>query len=228
MVIVEKKGLVFRRKVIDLSKEFKEGKKIYEGLADYISVLSKTGSAKVYVDEIIPENEISVDEVRSIKLPKGYHKIYVVNENEQSGKGLVLGIGTEADIQVEPRQIGETKLLDENNNVVNPAKEDTLTQVRANTENLVKVASTPYIYNVECTNANTEYNQALPDNTKKFLIKARGGQLKVCFTEGQSGSVYILLSDGQAWYEDNVLLTGKTLYFQSPNAGVVAEIIAWV
>jgi hypothetical protein len=95
-------------------------------------------------------------------------------------------------------------------------------------ENIVEYAMTPTLYNITCTVANTEYSRAILADTKKFTIKARGGSLKVCFTSGQSGTTYILLTDGQGWSEDNLRLTGKTFYFQSPTAGAIAEIIGWV
>jgi len=106
------------------------------------------------------------------------------------------------------------------------ASEGTLSLISTELTNKPDKATTPTIYNVTCTNADTEYSQTLPANTKKFTIKARGGSLKVCFTSGQSGTTYILLADGQSWSEDNIEFSG-TLYFQSPSAGTVAEIIAW-
>jgi hypothetical protein len=86
--------------------------------------------------------------------------------------------------------------------------------------------TTPTIYNKTCTSANTEYSQTLPEKTKKFTLKARGGTVKVCFTSGQSGTTYIELTDGQSWSEDNIEFTG-TVYYQSPTAGTILEIVAW-
>lgn len=95
------------------------------------------------------------------------------------------------------------------------------------TEKIIEAAGSVYIYNIS-TAANQEYSQALPPNTFKFTIKARGGPLQVTFSSGQSNTIYILLNDGMSWSEDNVLLTNKTLYFQNRTTnGVIAEIIAW-
>jgi len=138
-------------------------------------------------------------------------------------------------------------VLDIAGNRINPAKEDgNLASIKTSTDNLDVALSTlataskqddqlnrmiergtsPTIYNVTCTNADTEYSQALPASTKKFTVKARGGSLKICFTSGQSGTTYVLLEDGQSWSEDGIVFNG-TLYFQSPAAGTIAEIIAW-
>lgn len=94
-------------------------------------------------------------------------------------------------------------------------------------QEVVTTSTAPNLYNVTCVNAGTEYSQAFPSGTEKFLIKPRGGNLQVCFTSGGSGTTYILLQDGQAYNEDNLLLTGKTLYFRSATAGCIAEIMAW-
>lgn len=83
------------------------------------------------------------------------------------------------------------------------------------------------LYNKTCVAAATEYSQALPANTKKLTVKARGGAAQVCYTSGQSGTTYIYLADGQAMSEDLLYLNGVTLYFQSPTAGAVVEIVAW-
>ncbi|MBI5970576.1 MAG: hypothetical protein HY884_05425 [Deltaproteobacteria bacterium] len=88
-------------------------------------------------------------------------------------------------------------------------------------------SNAPALYNVSCAVAGTEYSQALPANTKKFTVKARGGSLKVCFTSTESGTKYILLPDGSSMSEDLVYLAAQTLYFQSPTTGAVAEIIAY-
>ena len=94
-------------------------------------------------------------------------------------------------------------------------------------EAVVETAQTPALYNVTLSSANTEYSQALPSGCKKFLVKPRGGSLKINFTGNLTTDPYINLEDGQAWNEDNVSLTGKTLRFESPTAGTVVEILAW-
>ncbi len=89
-------------------------------------------------------------------------------------------------------------------------------------------SNAPAVYNVSCAVVGTEYNQALPANAKRFTIKARGGDLKVCFTATESGTKYVLLKDGASMSEDLVYLAAQTLYFQSPTTGTVAEVIAYI
>jgi len=102
------------------------------------------------------------------------------------------------------------------------AKQDTIIGV------MVNRATTPTIYNVSMTLANTEYSQALPANTKKFLIKCRAQYVvKVCFVSGQSGSLYLTIPVGGVYWEDEVQPASLTLYFQCATAAQVAEIIAW-
>jgi|GEM_PF-4928904 len=215
------KGIPLIRKRIKLDNVSLKPEKIYDGVLDFISVVKRTGNVKIYIDEIRDENLFDPSELKAVKIPKGNHKIYVLNEQAQAGKEVVLTLGTHAD--TEPQPVGETrvKVLDTNEAWINPATKEEQAK-------RWEKASIPYIYNVVCSNADTEYNQPLPDGCKKFTIKARGGSLKVCFKAGESGSNYVLLTDGQSWSEDGLDLTGITLYFQSPTAGTVAEIIAWV
>lgn len=86
----------------------------------------------------------------------------------------------------------------------------------------------PTIYNVTMTNASTEYSQALPANTRKFLIKCRTGyDIQVCFANGQSGTTYLTVPAGFSYGEDQINDASITLYFQCATAGQVAEIVAW-
>ena len=94
--------------------------------------------------------------------------------------------------------------------------------------NPVDHGDTPVIYNVTMTNANTEYSQALPANTKKFLIKCRGAyDIKVCFTSSGSGTLYVTVPSGTSYWEDAIQPSSITLYFQCATAAQVAEIVAW-
>lgn len=150
---------------------------------------------------------LTITKSRGLRIP--FYRVFISNE-AQAGKTITLIFGVsdsaiEALAQVEVVMSGAVNLE----------------------EAVVEVATGPTLYNVDCAVADTEYSQALPAGTRKFTIKARGGDLKVCFTNGQSGATYILLTDGQSMTEDNVSLTGKTLYFESPTAGTDAEILAW-
>lgn len=152
---------------------------------------------------------------RGLRIP--FYRIYITHA-AQAGKTVTLIFGV-SDTQIEALQQAEVTmsgLIDASGSVV------------ALTEAVIEEATTPTFYNIDCTLAATQYSQALPAGTRKFTIKARGGDLKVCFTTGETATKYILLTDGQSLTEDQVKLTGKTLYFESPTAGADAEIVAWV
>lgn len=94
--------------------------------------------------------------------------------------------------------------------------------------NQVFPATSRTIYNVTMTLANTEYNQALPANTKKLTIKCRGlYNIKLAFILNQSGVTYLTIPAGMAYSEDLIRPISLTLYFQCPAAAQVAEIVAW-
>jgi len=105
------------------------------------------------------------------------------------------------------------------------ASEVTLRQIR---DNQLASATTPAIYNVTMTNADTEYSQALPTDCKKLLVKCRGGyDIKLAFASGESGTNYITIPSGSALCETLIKAASLTLYFQCATAGQVAEIVAW-
>lgn len=85
-------------------------------------------------------------------------------------------------------------------------------------------------YNVTCTLADTEYSQELPSSTRSISVQVRNyGTGRFCFTEGKvAGSVspYFTLHSGQTYSNDNLKLTGTTIYLASSTAGDVFEIIA--
>ena len=113
---------------------------------------------------------------------------------------------------------------------VNPATEDTLTSVKTAVEALTPTATTPVIYNVTMTLADTEYSQALPANTKKFLIHTRDGTtFRIAFVTGKVATPtepYFTIAANDAYYEDGIKAT-PTLYFGCASAGKIVEIIAW-
>lgn len=87
------------------------------------------------------------------------------------------------------------------------------------------VAAAPTIYNVACPIADTEYSQALPSNTKGFLIKARKNSvIKFAY---QSGATEWLTISAGASYEDKNFYTSQTIYFKNSKADEVIEIVAF-
>lgn len=94
---------------------------------------------------------------------------------------------------------------------------------------VIAAGSTPTIYNVTMTSANTEYSQALPTNTRKADIKLRATNalLKLCFTESASGTTYVTVPYGSSYHLENVDLTSITVYVQSPTASQTLEVVCW-
>ena len=91
------------------------------------------------------------------------------------------------------------------------------------------VGKTPTVINKTLTLANTEYSQILPADTTRFTLQARTSHdVKLSYTSGESGTVYITIKAGSSYTEEN-LDTGSalTLRMQSTNAGIVVEIIAF-
>lgn len=93
---------------------------------------------------------------------------------------------------------------------------------------MLAVGATPAVYNVTMILANTEYNQALPANCRKFLIKCRTNYpIKVCFTALGSGVLFVTVPAGMTYWEDLVYGAALILYFQCATAAQVTEIVAW-
>ena len=113
--------------------------------------------------------------------------------------------------------IGNVGLLDINGVPINPATNDS-----------VAVGTTPAIYNLTMTLANTEYSQALPTGTRALTIKNRGHYAtQFSYTNGASNTTFITIPAGMYYYEEQVNLTGKTIYAQCPQAAQVLEIIVY-
>lgn len=95
----------------------------------------------------------------------------------------------------------------------------------------VQSALTPTTYNIAMTNADTEYSQALPANTKKFTLQCRTAfDIRFAFATGKVATPnepYMTLKSGAVYFEDNLNLTSKTLYVACGSASKSAEVICW-
>jgi len=92
-------------------------------------------------------------------------------------------------------------------------------------------ATTPTEYNITLTNANTEYSQALPANTRRLCFRCRTGvQVRYAWATGKvagSTAPYQSLAAGAEYALDGVKLAAATLHFASATAGSVIELEAW-
>jgi hypothetical protein len=91
------------------------------------------------------------------------------------------------------------------------------------------------VLNLTLTNANTEYSIALPAGCQHFSFQCRTAyDVRFAFETGKAATPtapYATCKAGAVFSspEKVSLLPGKeTLYFASPQAGVVVEIVPWV
>lgn len=102
-----------------------------------------------------------------------------------------------------------------------------MVEARIYSDEVIKVSYTPILYNEVCTVANQEYKKFL-GACFKFTLKARGGTINIAFQPLQSNKTFISLSDGVSYNEDLIKSPQDfMLYFQSPTAGAILEIIGW-
>lgn len=91
----------------------------------------------------------------------------------------------------------------------------------------IKPSTTPAVYNVTCTNADTEYSQALPSNCKSFIIGLKSKLDNVTWVlKFAAGGTEFSLNGTESYSQDNVLFSSQTLYFESNVAGEIIQIIA--
>lgn len=77
--------------------------------------------------------------------------------------------------------------------------------------------------------ADTEQSHTFPPYTKAFSAKARGvGKIKLSFDAGASGTTYLTIWPGAVYTQENIGSASTTIYFQSPVAGLVLELVSWV
>jgi hypothetical protein len=96
----------------------------------------------------------------------------------------------------------------------------------------VKPATTPAVYNVVMTNADTEYSQLLPANTKKFRLSMveNDTAYRVAYVTGKVATPtapYISKIIGSEIKEDGLNLASQTIYFACGSAGKTIQIEAW-
>ncbi len=95
------------------------------------------------------------------------------------------------------------------------------------------ITSTPTVYSVTLTNANTEYSQALPANCRGFEFQAGGDvAIRFAFVTGKVATPtapYMDLKAGDYYfsYPLNQGASPSTLYFASGIAATVVQVLAW-
>lgn len=165
----------------------------------HIYIMTATGTANVRLNE---NSEDAIDLIKGRQINGVFYRIFLSN-SAQSGTSITLAIGVESDI---------FQMID---------------SVSAGTGGIILESTSPTIFNVTCTTVGTEYSQALGE-CRKFMIRPRTGNLQVCFVSGGSGTLFVSVPAGGAYFEDYIHPTALTLYFRNDAAGAIAEIIKWV
>lgn len=194
-----KKDRIKTYQILDLDLSIARSNNEFNIVGNYIYVLSLNGSINFCFNELT-NDKVDLIEYRVIKTP--FYRFFVNNE-AQVGKTCKIAIGI------------ETEFFEINDFGINL------------TQNVIEEATGVAIYNVACAVANTEYSQNIGE-CRKFLIRARGGDLKISFIAGQSGTTYLTIQQNQGYWEDMIHSNNITFYFQSPTAGTVAEIVKWL
>lgn len=96
----------------------------------------------------------------------------------------------------------------------------------------IEAVTTPAIYNVTMTLADTEYSQLLPDDTKKVEFRCQdvGFDIQYAYETGKVATPtapYGFIGAGESKTIDGLDLTNTTLYFACSNAGKVMQIECW-
>jgi len=88
--------------------------------------------------------------------------------------------------------------------------------------------TTPNVENFNIVLADTEYSHTFPDATKRVTIQNRDNAVvKFCFIIGETATNFITLFPGQIWTESGIGTTSLTIYFQSPKANQILEMLSW-
>lgn len=95
----------------------------------------------------------------------------------------------------------------------------------------MEISTSPTIFNITLTDADTEYPQLLPSGVKDFRFKCRTlYDIRYSFDTGSVATPtapYLTLPAGGDYHSDRNDLSGMTLYLASSQAGVVVEIEVW-
>jgi len=95
----------------------------------------------------------------------------------------------------------------------------------------LEIPTEPLLLYVTVTNANEEYEKALPDGTKMIYAQTSDASaFRVAWEKGHVGpslQPYLSVPTNGWYYADDIKATGKTLYFACPTAGKTIEIEVW-
>jgi hypothetical protein len=189
--------------------------------ADFMLVESLNGTAKVRLNEVNgPEYDLTVYHSFVKSSMMMIQRVFLYNA-AQAGKILKLALGGDASFQATTNPTvaaitGAVSIADTSGSAINPTE----------------MATIPTIYNKTCTVADTEYSQALPAGTKKFVCKFRNAAHagRIAFVTGKVATPtepYWSIWANGTYNEDQIKGAAITIYVASGTAGAVLEIVAW-
>ena len=95
----------------------------------------------------------------------------------------------------------------------------------------MSVTTSPTIYNITLTVADTQYSQLLPSGVRDIRFRCRTlFDVRFAFVTGKVATPtapYLTLPAGSDYDSDDNDLSSKTIYFASSEAGVVVELEVW-
>lgn len=133
---------------------------------------------------------------------------------------------TDTEINVDNLEL--TVDLDPETSGVHVGDKDTGDTLKVNPDGSINVSpkKNPEIVNVVLALSNTEYYYTFPTGTKKYIIKARNGTVKLSFVVGGTSTAYLTLPRGTVYQEDNLDFSGD-IFVSSDKSNDTIEILSW-
>ena len=103
-----------------------------------------------------------------------------------------------------------------------------MTRIASTSVSKATGVTTPKVDNLVIAAADTEQSFTFPAKTKSFLIQPRGNsKLRLSYAAGMSGTDFYTIRSGAFYGESGIDADTTTIYVQSPQAGLVVELVSW-
>lgn len=185
----------------------------FDFVGDFLFVQDITGTATAQIVFNEPKQS-KIDVADRLRVSTPFYRFFIIN-SAQVGESITLYIGKESLFTMGGFEASET----------------TLASVLVELAKKPDPATTPVIYNVTMTVADTEYSQVLPANTKRFSIRTRDGTaFRMAFVTGKVAAPtepYFSILANIPYIEEQIEVSALTLYFGCGGAGKICEIVAW-
>jgi len=159
-----------------------------------------------------------------------FSKLYLTNTVQTNCRfKFVIAQSEEAEF----RMLGETaSIVEEINALQGLTTERTLADLFDQLTEIQRRATTPTLYNIDLTDADTEYSQALPVACKQFsVVLADLATFRLAFAAGKVAAPtapYYTQVANKPFERQGLYLSGKTIYLATPVATKVGQILCWV